>query len=135
MKIHPNPVTEFLSNDISFDMILVEGGVFSMGASDSEAMNREKPIHRVQVPGFYLGKYPVTQAVWQAVMGKNPSRFKGDQRPMERICWDDAQEFMRKLNAVTNKHYRLPTESEWEYAARGGILHQGEGYIYAGSEW
>lgn len=116
---------------LSFDMIFVQGGVFLMGSEDKEALEWEKPIHTVTVPSFYMAQYPVTQVLWKAVMGNNPSYFQGDQRPVEQVSWDDAQAFIKKLNERTGEKYRLPTEAEWEYAARGGIY--SNGFKYAGS--
>ena len=121
-------------NGVPFEMVLVEGGTFTMGATSeqgSEAESDEKPAHRVTVGDFYIGKYEVTQAQWKAVMGSNPSCFKGDDLPVENVSWNDVQEFIRKLNALTGRTYRLPTEAEWEYAARGG--NKSQGYKYAGS--
>ena len=115
-------------------MLLVEGGQFDMGGADEEAFGSEKPVHRVTLSSFYLGKYPVTQSVWTEVMENNPSHFKGNQRPVETVSWEDAQKFIGKLNNMTGKTYRLPSEAEWEYAARGGALLEGEGYLYAGSD-
>jgi len=115
-------------------MVFVEGGTFMMGC-DLECFNCcmkwEKPAHQVTVDGFYIGKYEVTQAQWKAVMGSNPSNFKGDNLPVESVSWDEVQEFIGKLNAQTGKHYRLPTEAEWEFAARGG--NKSKGYKYSGS--
>ena len=105
-------------NGVSFDMVSIEGGSFMMGSNDGDV--DEKPIHRVTVSDIYMGKTEVTQALWKAVMGNNPSRFKGDNLPVEQVSWDDAQEFIKKLNRLTRKKYRLPTEAEWEYAAGGG---------------
>lgn len=118
----------FTANDVSFKMIRVEGGTFMMG---SEADGPEKPIHSVTLSSYYIGETEVTQALWQAVMGSNPSDFKGDNRPVEQVSWDDCQTFIRKLNALTGKSFRLPTEAEWEYAARGGS--KSNGYKYSGS--
>ena len=114
---------EKLNNKPYFEMILVKGGTFAMGSEEEEAMERERPVHQVALDNFYLGKNPVTQALWKVVMGEenNPARFKGDDRPVERISWHDTQEFIQKLNKITGKQYRLPTEAEWEYGARGGI--------------
>ncbi|MCB0575362.1 MAG: formylglycine-generating enzyme family protein [Saprospiraceae bacterium] len=129
-------------NGCEFRMIYVAGGAFEMGSpdNDTEADSYEKPRHRVKVSDFYVGKYPVTQALWKAVMdGENPSVFKGDDRPIEQVSWNDAQGFIKRLNELTDATrpqghlYRLPTESEWEYTARGGKYHA-EGYKYAGSD-
>ena len=133
MSDHLPPVhTEHLPSGLSFEMILVEDGSFEMGGSDPEARDNEKPIHKVEVPAFYIGKYLVTQKVWKEMMGNNPSRFKGDNRPVETVSWEEAQEFIQKLNQETGKSYRLPSEAEWEFAARGGI--HSEGYLYSGSD-
>ena len=126
-------IAEALPGGATFEMVFVEGGSFLMGSEDEEAHGDEKPVHKVELDGFYIGKFPVTQALWKAVMGdkNNPSRFKDDNRPVESVFWNDAQAFIKKLNELTGKAYRLPTEAEWEYAARGG---QGSrGYKYAGS--
>lgn len=118
---------------VAFDMVYVEGGIFTMGATDeqgSEAWDSEKPAHQVTVSDYYIGKYEVTQAQWKAVMGNNPSNWKGDDLPVENVRWNAIQEFLRKLNAKTGKRFRLPTEAEWEYAARGG--NKSRGYKYSG---
>ena len=119
---------------ISIDMVRVEAGTFTMGAT-AEMKNTEdseKPTHRVTLTNdYYIGKYEVTQALWQAVMGDDPSYFKGDNLPVEAVTWDDCQEFIGKLNRITGKTFRLPTEAEWEYAARGG--NKSRGYQYCGS--
>ena len=103
------------------EMVSVQGGTFQMGdvMGDNEDDN-EKPIHSVTLSSFYMGKYEVTQAQWQAVMDTNPSGFKGDNLPVEKVSWEDVKEYLKKLNAQTGKNYRLPTEAEWEYAAREG---------------
>ena len=98
---------------------------------DSETYDYEQPVHSVTVSSFYMGETEVTQALWKAVMGTNPSHWEGDNLPVERVSWDDCQEFIRKLNQLTGKDFRLPTEAEWEYAARGGK--RSNGYKYAGS--
>ena len=121
-------------NNLNLQMVAVQGGTFTMGCTSeqgSDCEDDEKPAHQVTVSSFYIGKYQVTQAQWRAVMGNNPSAFKGDNLPVERVSWDDVQEFIRKLNAQTGKQYRLPTEAEWEFTARGGIKSQG--YKYSGS--
>jgi sulfatase modifying factor 1 len=118
------------------DMIPVLGGTFLMGCSDDDpdASVDEKPRHEVTVGDFEIGKYPVTQKLWQEIMGVNPSYFKDcDDCPVECITWNNVQEFLQKLNArFPGKNYRMPTEAEWEYAARGGSL--SKGYKYAGSD-
>ena len=129
--MHLPTQTITLSSGLTFDLVLVEGGNFTMGDNESE-YNFEKPEHQVEVASFYIGQYPVTQRLWQAVMDKNPSGFQGAQRPVERVSWDDVQDFIEKLNRATGKTFRLPTEAEWEYAARGGKYSQG--YTYAGSD-
>ena len=100
-----------------------------MGSNDGES--DEKPIHTVTVSDFYIGKYEVTQKEWKAIMGSNPSNFKGDDLPVEKVSWNDIQDYLQKLNAKTGQHYRLPTEAEWEYAARGG--NKSNNYEYSGS--
>lgn len=125
------PVIQNLMNN----MVYVEGGTFTMGATSdqgSDAYDDEKPAHQVTVSSFSIGKYEVTQEEWQAVMGNNPSSSKGVKRPVEKVSWKGCQEFIRKLNTMTGKHFRLPTEAEWEYAARGG--NKSIGYKYAGSD-
>ena len=124
----------FTVNGVSFEMVRVEGGTFRMGAtSEQEAddWDREKPVHSVTLSSYYIGKTEVTQVLWEAVMGINPSRFKGDYLPVENVSWDDCQEFIRKLNSMTGQNFRLPTEAEWEFACRGG--NNSRGYKYSGS--
>ena len=113
------------------EMVFVQGGSFMMGATPEQGSDIEKPAHRVNVSDFYIGKYQVTQAQWKAVMGNNPSRFKGEELPVEQVSWNVVQVFISKLNALTGKEYRLPTEAEWEFAARGG--NKTKGYKYSGS--
>ena len=123
-----------VKDGISIDMVRVEAGTFTMGATAEmkDPWNVEKPTHQVTLTNdYYMGKYEVTQALWQAVMGNNPSNFKGDNLPVEMVSWDDCQEFISKLNSITGKTFRLPTEAEWEYAARGGK--KSRGYQYSGS--
>ena len=116
---------------VSFNMIKVKGGTFLMGSNDSEAFNDEMPVHSVTLSDYYIGETEVTQELWEAVMGTNPSFFSGSNNPVESVSWDDCQEFIAKLNDLTGLEFRLPTEAEWEYAARGG--NKSEGYKYAGS--
>jgi len=115
--------------DVAGNMVLVEGGTFEMGSNNGES--DEKPVHSVTIKSFYIGKYEVTQKEWVEIMGTNPSYFKGDNLPVECVSWNDVQEYISKLNAKTGGKYRLPTEAEWEYAARGG--NQSKGYTYSGS--
>ncbi len=117
-----------LTDDL-IEMVFVEGGTFEMGSNKGDS--DEKPVHKVTVNSFYMGKYEVTQKQWKAIMGNNPSYFKGDDLPVENVSWNDVQEFIKKLNQTTGQHYRLPTEAEWEYAARGG--NESRGYKYSGS--
>ena len=125
----------FMVKGVEFKMIKVEGGTFSMGATSeqsSDAFDYEKPVHSVTLSDYYIGETEVTQELWEAVMGSNPSEFTGnDQRPVENVSWNDCQEFIKKLNQLTGKEFRLPTEAEWEYAARGGKYSRG--YKYSGS--
>ncbi|MBP9995300.1 MAG: SUMF1/EgtB/PvdO family nonheme iron enzyme, partial [bacterium] len=123
----------FTVNGVTFEMIAVKGGTFTMGASsgDSYADSDEKPTHSVTLGNYYMGKFEVTQELWEAVMGSNPSEFKGSKLPVEQVSWDDCQTFIRKLNSLTGANFRLPTEAEWEYAARGGS--KSKGYKYSGS--
>lgn len=121
-------------NGVSFTMIKVEGGTFQMGATSEQggdADSDEKPVHSVTLSDYYIGETEVTQELWEAVMGSKPSKFKGSQRPVERVSWNDCQGFIKKLNQLTGKNFRLPTEAEWEYAARGG--NKSKGYKYSGS--
>ena len=129
----PEPVRPH-NNLPDIAMVYVSGGTFTMGATSEQggdAWDDEKPAHSVTLSGYYIGKYEVTQKLWKAVMGSNLSNFKGDNLPVENVSWNDVQEFLRKLNAMTGKNYRLPTEAEWEYAARGGK--NSSGYKYSGS--
>ena len=114
-----SPVIQTLMDN----MVYVEGGTFTMGATleqGNDAESYERPAHQVTLSAFSIGRYEVTQEEWAAVMGDNPSYFKGDKRPVECVSWDDCQVFLRKLNELTGKQFRLPTEAEWEFAARGG---------------
>ncbi|MBR5725813.1 MAG: SUMF1/EgtB/PvdO family nonheme iron enzyme [Muribaculaceae bacterium] len=136
VKQAPVAVSEtFTVNGVSFTMVEVEGGTFTMGATAEQgiaARKDEKPAHEVTLSSYSIGKTEVTQELWQAVMGSNPSYYIGNMnRPVECVSWDDCQTFITKLNELTGKTFRLPTEAEWEYAARGGNM--SEGYRYAGS--
>ena len=129
----------FTANGVSFKMMLVEGGTFTMGATaeqGGDAESNEYPTHSVTLSSFYMGETEVTQALWQAVMGSNPSHFSGSNLPVECVGWNDCQEFITKLNQLcasqlNGRQFLLPTEAQWEYAARGGKNSQG--YKYSGS--
>lgn len=112
------------------DMVFVEGGTFNMGRDRYESSS---PVHSVFVNDFYIAKFEVTQKLWLSIMGTNPSFFSGTNLPVEQISWDDAQLFIAKLNEQNNLHYRLPTEAEWEYAARGGVKASIPSLYYSGS--
>lgn len=120
----------FKVGEVEFKMIYVEGGSFDMGSSSGYDV--EKPVHRVTVDDYLCGETLVTQALWMTVMGDNPSCFEGDNLPVDQVSWDECQMFIEKLNQLTGKHFRLLTEAEWEYAARGGK--QSKGYLYSGSD-
>lgn len=122
---------EDFESGISLDMVAIPGGTFTMGSPSGELERDayEGPQHQVTVPAFYLGKYPVTQAQWQVIMGSNPSNFKGDSLPVETVTWSDAVIFCQKLSKRSGRDYRLPSEAEWEYACRAGTttpFHFGE---------
>lgn len=124
----PQPIMELIH-----DMVKVEGGTFTMGGTreqDEDAFEDEKPAHKVTLSSFSIGRYPITQDQWEAVMGSNPSHFKGEKLPVESVSWFDCQDFVKKLNEMTGRCFRLPTEAEWEYAARGGK--KGKRYKYSG---
>ncbi|MBS3026121.1 MAG: SUMF1/EgtB/PvdO family nonheme iron enzyme [Dolichospermum sp. DET50] len=120
-----------LGNGVNLEMVAIPGGTFIMGSPENEEGydSSQSPQHQVTVPPFFMGKYPVTQKQWQAVavlekvkidLESDPSKFKGDNQPVERVSWDDAQEFCARLSQKANKIYRLPSEAEWEYACRAG---------------
>jgi formylglycine-generating enzyme required for sulfatase activity len=126
--------TEDLGSEVKLTLMLIPAGEFMMGApaDEPESFDRERPQHLVQVPQFMMGRYPVTQAQWRVVAGyeqgtsveinPDPSKFKGDSRPVEQVSWEDAQEFCQRLSEITGKNYRLPSEAEWEYACRAGTV-------------
>ena len=119
-------------NGVSFNMVRVHGGTFTMGATKeqgSDDYDYGTPVaHQVTLSTYSIGETEVTQALWQAVMGSNPSKYKGNQKPVEQVSWDDCQTFISKLNQLTGRRFRLPTEAEWEYAARGGRKSQRHKY-------
>ncbi len=132
----PQPIADctYTANGVSFKMIGVQGGTFMQGATEeqgSDAWDNEKPAHSVTVGSYSIGETEVTQELWEAVMGSNKSHFKGPKRPVDTVFDHECQEFITKLNAITGKKFRLPTESEWEYACRGG--NKSKGYKYSGS--
>ena len=123
LNINPtSSFTEDLGNGIKLEMIAIPGGTFLMGSPENEAerYDSESPQHQVTVPSFFMGKYQLTQAQYQAIIGLNPASFKGDNRPVEKVSWDDAVTFCQKLTQKTGNNYRLPSEAEWEYACRAG---------------
>ena len=133
-SMNAQPYRYFTVNGVWFTMVAVQGGTFTMGATSeqgSDEWDDEKPAHRVTLSNYYIGETEVTQELWQAVMGSNPSYFKGNKRPVENVSWDDCQTFITKLNNLTGQRFRLPTEAEWEFAARGG--NSSRGYKYSGS--
>jgi len=113
---------EDLGNGVKLQMVQIPGGTFLMGSPESEKdrKSNESPQHEVTVAGFFMGRYAVTQAQYQAIIGSNPSNFKGENRPVEQVIWDDAVKFCQALSEKTKKGYRLPSEAEWEYACRAG---------------
>lgn len=146
-KINERLITKdknFTVNGVSFTMIYVQGGTFIMGDTSelrkwyptyySYYSNKdEKPTHSVTLSSYYIGETEVTQALWQAVMGSNPSKFRDNRRPVENVSWEDCQTFISILNSLTGKQFHLPTEAQWEYAARGG--NKSNGYTYSGSDY
>lgn len=128
-------VKDYTVNGVSFKMIAVDGGSFVMGSPENApgAERDEFPAHKVTVSSFYMAETEVTQELWTAVMGNNPSGYTDDaQLPVESVTWNDCQQFIAKLNEITGGSFRLPTEAEWEYAARGG--NRSKGYVYCGSD-
>lgn len=138
----PKQVQGFVENcnGVSLDMILIPSGIFTMGAplTEEDSLDSERPQHQVSLPLFFMGRYPITQAQWKAIatlepihleLDPDPSRFKGDNRPVEQVRWQEAIEFCARLSRYTGKNYRLPSEAEWEYACRAGTttpFHFGE---------
>ncbi len=135
IKETDEPLIDISVGKETFRMMKVKGGVYTMGATSEQgdkAYIKEFPVHNVLLDDYYIGETVVTQGLWKAVMDNNPSHFKGDNLPVERVLWEDAQEFVKRLNHKTGRTFRLPTEAEWEYAARGGKKSQG--YKYSGSD-
>ena len=135
-EIPTSTIETIVVNGVKFNMVKIEGGTFHMGATSEQGSNigDGEPVHSVTISDYYIGETEVTQELWEAVMGSNPSHFKGNnQRPVESVSWNDCQEFIKKLNQLTGKEFRLPTEAEWEYAARGGKYSKDYVYKYSGS--
>jgi formylglycine-generating enzyme required for sulfatase activity len=128
-KVAKSEVSQNFTDATSgIEFVSVPGGCFRMGDTFGDGNSNEKPVHEVCVDGLYVGKYPVTQIQWERVMGTTPSNFFGKQLPVEQVSWNGAQTFISRLNRQSGKKYRLPTEAEWEYAAKGGKEHK-----YAGT--
>lgn len=123
--------THPLAEQINQDMVWVDGGSFTMGSNSADATKAEQPAREVQVDGFYISKFEVTQEIFEAVMGSSLSYFKGQNVPVNNLSWQQANYFIEQLNKLTGEEYRLPTEAEWEFAASGG--NHNKGYRYSGS--
>ena len=130
-RVNQEPLSNrtFTANGVSFTMVGVQGGTFQMGSNDGA--DWEKPVPSATLSSYYIGQTEVTQALWKAVMGSNPSYFKGYNLPVEQVSWNDCQTFIRNLNQLTGENFRLPTEAEWEYAAKGG--RRSRGFTYSGN--
>ena len=130
-------VRTFTVKGVSFNMVPVQGGSFIMGASDAEngAFEQEKPSHHVKLSSFYIGQTEVTQELWEAVMGNNPSHHKGPKLPVENVSWEECQQFIINLNSLSGRSFRLPREAEWEFAAEGGNKHDDYGWYYTDFYW
>lgn len=125
-------ITSCRSEYPEIEMVDIESGTLVMGSDEPNSDNDEKPLHEIHIEAFRIGRYEVTQRQWRAVTGSNPSFFRGDDLPVECVSWQEVQIFIDKLNRKTGRRFRLPTEAEWEYAARGGRC--GSTHIYAGSD-
>jgi formylglycine-generating enzyme required for sulfatase activity len=129
-------MTESIPERIRINMVEIQGGFFLMGVTpeqEHDALDSEKPVHSATFEGFMICRFPVTQGEWQAIMDDNPSDFRGDaDLPVEPVGREDAMSFVARLNSLTDGGYRLPTEAEWEYSARGGWF--SNGFRYSGSD-
>ncbi|MCH5225419.1 MAG: SUMF1/EgtB/PvdO family nonheme iron enzyme [Muribaculaceae bacterium] len=135
ITVNWNGVTQNQKSAISCllnNLVYVQGGSYMMGYDNSDASKDEKPVHPETVRSFRIDKFEVTQKLWQAVMGNNPSNFTGENLPVDNVSRNDCQNFIKKLNRLTGLNFRLPTEVEWEYAARGG--NKSKGYKYSGGD-
>lgn len=130
-KLEKGKNRTFNVGGVEFTMVYVEGGTFMMGSNDADAYDDEKPVHQVTLSDYYIGETEVTQALWQTVMGSNPSYSNGDNLPVDSVGWDDCMDFIGRLNQITGESFCLPTEAQWEFAARGG--NYSKGYKYSGS--
>jgi len=136
VKANSNKIITETVNGVTFEMVYVEGGTFTMGCTSeqgSDCESDERPTHQVTLSSYYIGKFEVTQELWKAVMGYNPSNFKSSNLPVEQVSWIDIQGFISQLKSLTGHSYRLPTEAEWEYAARGGNI--SNIYRFSGSNY
>lgn len=122
-------LTTFTIKGTELEMVYVEGGTFTMGSVD---IKKAMPEHQVTLDSYYIGKYEVTQKLWMTIMGDNPSKFVEFNHPVEQVSYDMCVVFLEKLSQITGRHFRFPTEAEWEYAARGG--QKSEGFLYSGSD-
>jgi formylglycine-generating enzyme required for sulfatase activity len=130
-EVAPKALSPESMSRLMAEMVWVEGGSFSMGSNSEKATSAEGPEHHVTVAGFRMGKFEVSQKLFQEVMGWDHSYFPGEGVPVNNVSWMNIQRFIERLNRMTGKHFRLPTEAEWEYAAKGGKL--SKGYLYSGS--
>ena len=136
LRAQDSVVRVSVAEGVAIDMVWVKGGTFTMGNNETPkgvklTYEASRPEHKVTVGNYYIGRFEVTQALWTAVMGENPSKFTGnDSLPVENVSWEEAQRFTILLSQLTGRRFRLPTEAEWEYAARGGVRN----YPFAGCE-